>query len=369
MALVSRARAQGRNGAVVNPRRHNTHHITPHHTTPFFFSRKMQLVAKSKHRMYDSTEPNHIALLMENSLDPIVELEVVDRTFFNSERYYDAEVARRRFERCTPWSAMLISNLAHLTALRELTLTRLEMSSAFVTALSSLVNLRTLCLQYNQLNAHAASMLCAVMPRLRSLNLSGNLICDAGATAIAKCLPLCTALLNLDLSDTLITDAGCTALARRLNACKSLQYLSLSGNHYIGSEGAVAFAHLEHLVELNLAACCIGNTGAAALADALRRSASLRRLDLRRNSFTVTGARTLASTQEMHVRDVYIDLSVFQDTVQRGAQNRAMRMRVLAVMQCLDADDGGGVPLRRFLHRDGDNAIMRRALGMLLLPL
>ena len=114
---------------------------------------------------------------------------------------------------------------------------------ALVTALGGNRSLRSLALGCNSLDAAAAVALGAALrghPSLTSLQVEHNQILDRGAAALADALPA-TRIASLRLSFTGAADGCMRAVAASLTEGCSLAELRLSGN-LVGQEGAVALA-------------------------------------------------------------------------------------------------------------------------------
>lgn len=123
-----------------------------------------------------------------------------------------------------------------------------------------------------------------IFPTDTEIVLRGKKIRPNGAKAIAKGLPMITALESLDLSLNLIQDEGAEAIANALKVNETVKHLSLDNNH-IGVEGAKAIAKalevnntLEELVLSNNNN--IGDEGAKAIAEALKNNTALKKLNL-----------------------------------------------------------------------------------------
>lgn len=154
---------------------------------------------------------------------------------------------------------------------------------------------------------------------LTHLSLPSNLIDDPGAEAFAKLTLLDSGLLYLDLSDNCISDGGVIALAQTLEqgpglaSNATLTYLDLSQQYFtwgtarfrdmlengiIGESGASALARALRtncsLTYLNLGYNAIGETGAAAIGEALQSNCNLTHLYLTKNKIGDRGAEALA---------------------------------------------------------------------------
>lgn len=141
---------------------------------------------------------------------------------------------------------------------------------------------------------------------VQRLYLCGNQIRPDQCTRIADLIESSTVLKHLFLSVNRIGDNGAAKVAIGLARNQTLQTLSLASDR-IGCDGAIALAEslassgLKHL-ELGCESSTfvlgeepnhIGDRGAYALAEALRRSPRLVSLDLRRNAFTESAVRCL----------------------------------------------------------------------------
>lgn len=154
---------------------------------------------------------------------------------------------------------------------------------------------------------------------LTHLSLPSNLIADPGVEAFAKLTLLDSGLLYLDLSDNCISDGGVIALAQTLEqgpglaSNATLTYLDLSQQYFtwgiargmdmlkneiIGESGASALARALRtncsLTYLNLGYNAIGETGAAAIGEALQSNCNLTHLYLTKNKIGDRGAEALA---------------------------------------------------------------------------
>lgn len=141
---------------------------------------------------------------------------------------------------------------------------------------------------------------------VQRLYLCGNQIRPEQCDQIARLVRSNKTLRHLYISVNRIGDEGAAKIAAGLADSQTLQTLSLSSNS-IGCDGALALAEalptaaLRHL-ELGCESSTfvlgekpnhIGNRGAKALAQALRANRCLTSLDLRRNTFTEIGVRSL----------------------------------------------------------------------------
>lgn len=158
-----------------------------------------------------------------------------------------------------------------------------------------LLRLRELNLELNAITDDGAAFLATVLGAapLEGLNLDHNWIGADGATALAHGLGARgVTLQRLTLAGNNVGERGAAAFASALQSNQVLRSLNLYSNH-IGTSGAVALAPvLRHssLSELCLAYNYLDadgeSTAASALANAMKQSASIRRLDLRWNHFS-----------------------------------------------------------------------------------
>jgi hypothetical protein len=106
---------------------------------------------------------------------------------------------------------------------------------------------------------------------------------------------------ELDLFRNNIGESGAAAIAEALKVNSTLQQLDLRWNA-IGSSGAAAIAEAlkvnSSLQELCLGCNAIGSTGAAAIAEALKVNASLQKLCLRGNYMGCAGAAAIEESLE-----------------------------------------------------------------------
>ena len=172
---------------------------------------------------------------------------------------------------------------------------------------------------------------------LTHLSLPGNSIGDLGAEAFAKVLLLDCGLLYLDLKENCISDRGVIALAQTLEqgpglACNAtLTYLDLSqpflacgiarslpfqDGGMIGESGASALARALRtncsLTNLDLGCNAIGETGAVAIGEALQSNCSLTHLYLSNNQIGDRGADALAKA--LRSEDTFTQLNPLEQS-------------------------------------------------------
>eukprot|EP00961_Rhodomonas_salina_P092681 1247284-Rhodomonas_salina.1 len=132
---------------------------------------------------------------------------------------------------------------------------------------------------------------------LAHLDLSGNMLGDAGAGRLAGVLGECKGLAHLDLRQNMLGAEGAEKLAGALGECKELACLVLSGNRIgdAGGEGlAEALQQCKALAHLDLSGNRIGDDGGEMLAEALQECKQLGYLDLSGNRIGADGAGRLA---------------------------------------------------------------------------
>ena len=163
---------------------------------------------------------------------------------------------------------------------------------------------------------------CSQLARLASIDLSRNLIADAGVQALAAS-PFLASLISLDLNANDIGDAGVEALAESPNFSR-LRMLNLNSNR-IGSAGARSLAasrHIASLTVLDLGNNAVGEDGIEAIA-ASPNFARVVSLNLARTRMKSAGARALAASAYLgEVKS--IDVS---DNVIGNGARKALRLR------------------------------------------
>jgi Ran GTPase-activating protein (RanGAP) involved in mRNA processing and transport len=172
----------------------------------------------------------------------------------------------------------------------------------------------------------AMSDMLRVNKTLTRLDFSSNSTRCAGATQIAGALPFNSTLRDLKLGSNGIRDDGAARLAEAIARNRSITALGI-GHNSIGPEGGVSIAEAVgrnpliealdlasnamgaaaaralgatiasegcRLTDLTLANNVIGDEGATAVASAVKRNGTLRRLDLSTNGIRDFGARSIA---------------------------------------------------------------------------
>ena len=153
-----------------------------------------------------------------------------------------------------------------------------------------------------------AQALC-VNTSVKTLDLSGNPLCDVGARALAEMLggkssgTVNTTLEHVNLSYCSVRPVGAQHLAQALCVNTSVKTLDLSNNP-LGDEAAKVLAEMlggkssgtvnTTLEHVNLSYCSIGPVGAQHLAQALCVNTSVKTLDLSRNPLGDEAAKVLA---------------------------------------------------------------------------
>jgi len=132
---------------------------------------------------------------------------------------------------------------------------------------------------------------------LKTLNLSKNRISGPGAEELAKGIAANASLTEINLEDNNINDAGVTTLAANIGPKPLITLLNLNGNK-IGPEGAKALT--EHflapdraLPQLNLARNQLGDQGAIAIANLLRKNTTVTRVNLAGNNIADQGVKAI----------------------------------------------------------------------------
>ncbi|CAI9092831.1 OLC1v1028171C1 [Oldenlandia corymbosa var. corymbosa] len=168
---------------------------------------------------------------------------------------------------------------------------------AFDGVLQSNVALKTLDLSGNSIGDEGAKILSEILmgnSSIQKLQLNSTGLGDEGAKAIAELLKKNANLLVLELNNNLIDYSGFSGIAEALLENKSVEALYLNGN-YGGALGASALGKgLEgnkSLRNLFLSGNTIGNEGVRALMAGLSaRKGGITNLDISNNSITATGA-------------------------------------------------------------------------------
>ena len=154
-----------------------------------------------------------------------------------------------------------------------------------LTALRSVVDFSTVTslTARGQMSLTVLTELLKAFPSLRTLNLGGNSLGAAGATAVADGLTHTLNLQTLNLGINGISNGGATAVADGLKHTPNLQTLDLSDNG-IRHVGATAVAdglkHTPNLHTLDLSYNVIGDVGATAVADGVKHTPNLLMLNL-----------------------------------------------------------------------------------------
>ncbi|GAX74544.1 hypothetical protein CEUSTIGMA_g1994.t1 [Chlamydomonas eustigma] len=177
-----------------------------------------------------------------------------------------------------------------------------QLAKATASTPGGLKNLRQLCLADNQLGSQGVTALGRLLSGsttgLEVLDVSVNMLEDAGAKALALRLSNLADLTVLAMTDNGIKSEGAKALSASLTALQKLEDLLLSGN-YLGDAGVASLAEplgsLPCLKRLHLQNnYSISGEGSRALASLLSSSQTLEQLHLGRNSLGMDGARQLS---------------------------------------------------------------------------
>ena len=121
------------------------------------------------------------------------------------------------------------------------------------------------------------------------INLSSLYIGPQNVARIARSLILNKTVTALDLSMCDMGDAACQELFRCLRRNQTLKHLNINGN-FIETEGGKAAATcIGRLETLHLSCNRIGDEGCLAIAEALKRSTTIKFLNLRSNGITSYG--------------------------------------------------------------------------------
>ena len=127
---------------------------------------------------------------------------------------------------------------------------------------------------------------------------------------------------DLDLSKNLITDAGLKYLAPALLLNKSIKFLKLSQNELrdesMGDLGEVLCTNTE-IMELSLGGNTITNEGIIQFSKFLPLNTTLHHLDLSRNSFTDNGFETFAELLGKNKGLKFLDISRNKDLTDDGS--------------------------------------------------
>ena len=135
---------------------------------------------------------------------------------------------------------------------------------------------------------------------LTCLDLSRNNINNSGAVALGDALLTNCTLTELYLIENNIGKIGAVALGKALESNRTLTHLNLQGNRKIGNSGAAAIANALRsndscrLTRLDLSGSKISSSGASHIADALQTNCSLTHLGWSCNEVKSSGASAFA---------------------------------------------------------------------------
>ena len=198
---------------------------------------------------------------------------------------------------------------------------------------------------------------------LRVLELSACGIDDAGAHALAAALCENTTLQELNVGHNDFGDYGVRVIAK---ASSRLRVLKVDTSSVYGQRGVSAIAELvvtsPRLETLHL---YVDSNTLATIAEALPRSQRLAHLRMYIDGGSIEDVRTVAESVRrcFHIRSVSIEpTAVSQRAVDAAVDACGVYRKMVAFMSGV----GAVTPLGRFLARDGDNAIMHRAVGVLV---
>ncbi|XP_066024140.1 NLR family CARD domain-containing protein 3-like isoform X2 [Pocillopora verrucosa] len=175
--------------------------------------------------------------------------------------------------------------------------------------------LTNLDLRYNGISAAGATCIAEaikVNKTLTNLYLQNNRISDAGATCIAEAIKVNKTLTNLYLQNNRISDAGATCIAEAIKVNKTLTNLDLRRNR-ISAAGATCIAEAikvnKTLTNLDLGGNGISDAGATCIAEAIKVNKTLTNLDLRYNGISAAGATCIAEAIKVNKTLTNLDLS------------------------------------------------------------
>jgi Ran GTPase-activating protein (RanGAP) involved in mRNA processing and transport len=184
---------------------------------------------------------------------------------------------------------------------------------------------------------------------------------------LADVLERCKTAVELNLWDYNLGDEGAKKLAEAVKESGTMTTLGLSWNA-ICAEGAKALAEAvkesKTMATLDLNSNYIGDEGAKALAEALAKSKTMEMLNLTNNDLGHEGAKALVEAIETSGREI----RVYANSVDFDDMFLLARLRVRVRNGVLEFVSGAplGGPVHRFVDRDGDHAVLARALRMLL---
>ena len=149
---------------------------------------------------------------------------------------------------------------------------------------------------------------------LTYLDLSRNNIGNSGAAALGKALLRNRTLTELYLKDNNIGKIGAVALGKALESNRTLTHLNLQENRGIGNSGAAAIAMALRsndscgLTRLDLSGSQISCSGASDIADALQTNCSLTHLGCSCNEVKSSGASAFAKALHSNRALTHLDL-------------------------------------------------------------
>ena len=202
----------------------------------------------------------------------------------------------------------LADAVAHSRSLTDLQLPACLIDNAAMETLIAAIekrssSIRTLDVADNQIRSAGASSVARLLSSdrctLSSLDISGNRIGLKGALALAAALQTNRTLTELRINRSGLLNEGTAAVvsALRLNPHFRLRVLALSGN--VSQPAAAALAEALQrsgtLERLEMRDCSLTDDGMTALAAGIGHSHSLQHLDVSDNSFSTAGATALAT--------------------------------------------------------------------------
>ena len=149
---------------------------------------------------------------------------------------------------------------------------------------------------------------------LTCLDLSRNNINNSGAVALGDALLTNCTLTELYLIENNIGKIGAVALGKALESNRTLNHLNLQGNRNIGNSGTAAIANALRsndscrLTRLDLSGSQISSSGASHIADALQTNCSLTHLGWSCNEVKSSGASAFAKALHSNRALTHLDL-------------------------------------------------------------
>ncbi|XP_068731107.1 NLR family CARD domain-containing protein 3-like [Montipora capricornis] len=231
------------------------------------------------------------------------------------------------------------------TCLTTLNLSRNLVGDAGAESLSEALKvntcLTTLYLRNNEVGdagAESLSEALKVNTCLTTLNVSWNKVGVTGAKSLSEALKVNTCLTTLDLSFNQVGDAGAESLSEALQVNRCLTTLDLSNNK-VGAAGAESLSEALKvntcLTNLNLSWNHVGAAGAESLSEALKVNTWLTTLDLSLNKVGDAGSESLSEALKVNTWLTSLDLS----SNKVGAAGAESLSEALKVNRCLTTLD------------------------------